>query len=116
MRRLIFALIVMGLAFTSAKASTGNEVLEGCRLLAVTAFWPQAANSFRAGECYGVLMTWAREGRRLSGRVRSCIPSSVTAGQLAKVVVRFMDSEPSILNEDFTGIVIAAFALSWPCD
>jgi Rap1a immunity proteins len=44
-----------------------------------------------------------------------CMPDNVSREQLVRVVIRFMETQPKYLNEDFRVVAIAALNVAWPC-
>lgn len=65
--------------------------------------------------CSGLVHGLAGVSKLLSPEYRSCVPSSVIAAQLARVVVKFIDQHPEGANLDFRVLALAAFHHEWPC-
>jgi hypothetical protein len=99
-----------------------NKLVEDCRHVAQslapsgvapsTALGAEACLSFIAGVVDGA--QWAARGgdRRL---FPICFPSGVSAGQLAKIVVKYGDDHPEKLNIASAAFVIFALQQAFPC-
>jgi Ssp1 endopeptidase immunity protein Rap1a len=51
----------------------------------------------------------------LPPRDRFCFPDDVTAGEAVQVVVAYLESNLTRLDEDFRPLAIAAMKQAWPC-
>jgi hypothetical protein len=112
-------LILINLTINSAKADntdhSANYYLPGCRAFADKHF---ADQPFLQGECVGITEGLAVLAPDLGpGFVisRSCMPDDVTLGQMATVVVRWLDQHPERWHEDFKALTLLALHDAWPC-
>ena len=118
MRRTIVAVTVTAFVFPAAAqqaTQSGNDLLEACRIVA-TGAPPTPKNGLQVGVCLGEMeaLNWLAPGQE-SERLRSCVPSSVTRQQMAKVVVAYLDQNLDRSTEPFEGLALEAFAHAWPC-
>jgi hypothetical protein len=67
------------------------------------------------GECGGIVKTLIFFSEKLPPKARFCMPREVTNGQAVRVVIAFMDANPSRLHEDFKMIAGEALHNAWPC-
>lgn len=74
-----------------------------------------ANDAILQGECGGIVKTLIFFSERLPPKVRFCMPREVTNGQAVRVVVAFMNANPSRLHEDFRMIAGEALHNAWPC-
>ena len=45
-----------------------------------------------------------------------CLPEEVTVGQVAKVVLKYLENHPEMLHEMAVGVVYAALFRAFPCE
>jgi hypothetical protein len=89
---------------------SANYLMDGCRAVADGTVGTAAAdpdNAFRAGMCLGELYTLRQ--------FTLCAPQAVTVGQVAKVVLAYLDRHPEKLHEKFVVLAATALAQTWPC-
>ena len=72
-------------------------------------------DTFRKGECGGIVETVAYLASFLPLDVRSCPPTGSTTGQAVRIVVSFLEAHPERLHEDFTDLAMEALRQAWPC-
>ena len=84
---------------------SANYFMPGCRSFADKI----QADLFLSGICMGSI-----EGV-LYGRSEVCPPKEVTGGQLARVVVQYIDARPARMHEDFRKLALEAVKAAWPC-
>ena len=51
----------------------------------------------------------------LPQHMRFCYPSGVNIGQMVQVVVRYLETHPARLHENFTLVAWVAMRDAWPC-
>jgi hypothetical protein len=103
-----YVILFFGLMLCLGSASatdfpSANEMLPGCR-----AYVNGATDSQQTEPCVGVV----------NGEIYdpvACKPEGVTADQIIRVVVQYMDSRPARLNEDFYDFMLEAVRKTWPC-
>jgi hypothetical protein len=96
-------------------ALRGDNLIDACRLIA-DGTAPTADKSFQAGICLGELaaLNWGAPGV-YDENLRSCVPTSVTRQELAKVLVDYLDQNRDRLREPFEGLALEALAHAWHC-
>ena len=62
--------------------------------------------------CLGIIVGLSYSGRS-DGTI--CMPVGVTREQAVRVVVQYIDGQPSRINEDFVPLAIEALQATWPC-
>jgi hypothetical protein len=67
------------------------------------------------GECGGIVKTLIYFSETLPPKVRFCMPREVTNGGAVRVIVAFMNANPSRLHEDFKKIAVESLNKAWPC-
>lgn len=102
-----------------AAGSDGNELLLQCRSVVRSMDTDQMNGSYGDGLCLGLIhgvkgMTWFLEDG-LSQPYRTCIPGDVNNGQAARIVVKFLESRPELLNQDRGTLVWRALKNAYPC-
>jgi hypothetical protein len=65
--------------------------------------------------CAGQLRALVYVSHVLSPELRSCVPDNLPNGQLTMVAVRFLETHPERMNEDFMALAMQAFREAWPC-
>jgi Rap1a immunity proteins len=74
-------------------------------------FRMQLAGNF----CAGQLRALAYVSHILPSDLRSCVPDGLPNGQLAIVAVRFLETHPQRMHEDFMALALQAYREAWPC-
>lgn len=116
MLRSRFSLILRGIVVLAALTLSGgfaagsepaNTVMAGCR--AVVENKNTDANIiYMRGYCLGLISG-------LSAGRENCAPAEVTNGQLARVVVQYIDARPARMHEEFRKLALEAMKAAWPC-
>jgi hypothetical protein len=65
--------------------------------------------------CSGVVHALVSVGPLLPPRLQFCPPMASSASQLARVVVQYVEANPSRMNDDFRQLTLEAFHDAWPC-
>jgi|SRR5271165_1259707 len=65
--------------------------------------------------CAGELRALAYVSRVLSSDLNSCVPDGIPNGQLALVVIHYIEARPAQMQEDFMKLAIRAYRDAWPC-
>lgn len=122
--------IAAGIALVSALGSsqvmaaeqtggTGNELLVQCQNAIQGINTGVYKNPFDTGMCFGTVsavMTMATFYKTsVENDIRICIPDGVTTGQGARIVVKFLQDRPELLNDDRSVLVWMALINSYPC-
>ncbi len=111
-RALILTALLASMGGAAAQqTSNANTYYAECK-----EFGEQQLDASKGGYfCSGLVHGLAGVGKYLSPEYRSCVPINVTAAQLARVVVKFIDEHPEGTNLDFRVLTLAAFHHEWPC-
>jgi len=94
--------------------NSANYLMPGCKALVALANSGRTADLAGSGVCVGTINTL----RTLSvaGLLHSvCIPQHATNGQVARVVVQYIDAQPARWHENFIALAIEALDKAWPC-
>jgi hypothetical protein len=105
------ALAIFGLVSLSARAAdnnynSANEFLPGCQELIAHQL------TFASGRCVGVIHGLAVLGQ-MSGLL--CPPDGVTREQYVRIVVKFIESQPETMHEDFDVLALVALRRAFAC-
>jgi hypothetical protein len=87
--------------------TTANEAMEGCRFFLTDQDHGTLKQINAQGYCRGAV-----EALIIANH---CAPEGVTIGQAVRVVVQYIDSQPSRLNEPFAALASEALKDTWPC-
>ena len=103
----IVVAISLGLFYSATGASAGgtaNEMMPGCR-----EFLTDGSNFYLQGFCAGILAGLSYTDSH------GCVPNAVTTGQVVRVVVKYIDSHPERMHEDFGALALEALRSAFPC-
>ena len=113
--------VALSLVAAQAGASTGNELLTSCKTmirLMDNGYKSDSANdAYDAGVCLG-FTSGVRSTislLELPESILSCPPTKATMGQLARVVVKFLEEHPAQLDGEQTLLTMLAFKEAFPC-
>jgi hypothetical protein len=118
--------IVIGLALVAAQPAlsqsvdvdSGNAYLPGCRAVVddkATAAKLKIEELLVGGKCMGVVSAMIGVSTFFAPEYRYCVPAGVNIGQGMKVVISYLDANPSQLHLDFRVLVHRAFKAAFPC-
>jgi hypothetical protein len=98
-----------------AQDNSAEAVLSGCK-----AFVEDRANGTEsmmlASFCSGVVYALGAAGQYVSmPEWRSCVPAGSTARELARVVLKYIETRPERTHEDFRRLTLEALHDAWPC-
>lgn len=115
-----FRLALAGVLFAGSafgQSLSANEVLPGCRDVIRGRSDPAQGEAalVKGGVCMGFLEAMRDMAALAEAKSRACVPPEVINGQVATVVVRYVDSRPAQWHEPFSGLVLAALHEAWPC-
>jgi Rap1a immunity proteins len=114
--RIILLTLSVALASSGAKAEedlySANHLLPGCKAFAEGRPYDAFAKGFCAGSIF-----WIGAMMSVSDNADACvhIPEQATGGQVARVVVRYMEQRPNRLHEPFGLLAAEALKDAWPC-
>lgn len=102
----------------NTSSTTGNMLLNACKA-AIDPSNTTNREPYARGLCMGIV-TGVADGDVIAsmygGQERQlCLPSNATKGQIARVVVQFMDQNPTFLHEELATLAWTALRLAWPC-
>src|SRR5262249_32402699 len=118
-RAVVSATLFVSATEATAQESPGdnsaNSVFSGCKAFVegrTTSSKLHAEGNF----CSGAVHALAGVGKYLSPpEWQSCVPANSTAGQLARVVINYIEARPQRMHEDFRLLTLEAFHYAWPC-
>ena len=114
MKTLLLIVVMFGLsgfARDSTPFADGNELHDECATAIVSSGY------YEGGHCFGMIEAYLQLSSQLSPRYfpAHCIPEAVTFGQMAKVVVRYLDQHPEQLHLMATLVIAKATHDGFPC-
>lgn len=113
------AVMLAGMMVSGAAMADGNALLTQCQQFIKAADGEKDFDRGQAGMCVGfvegVLSTTAFFGENLDNDAKLCIPKTATNGQLARVVVKYLEDNPAKLNQGKTGLVWLSMKDAYPC-
>jgi len=121
-RNLVGMTFVLSLCFTGlmmipasgADDHSANYYLPSCRDY-VNRRSVNPFKQFQQGECVGIIYAQSAYANSLPFQTaQSCVPDNATIGQMATVVVRWLDERPQRWNEDFRNLVLYALGKKHP--
>jgi hypothetical protein len=89
-----------------AEITSANEVMPGCRALIAHS---DESTDYWQGYCSGAVAAIVRVDPG------NCPPKGSTVGQGVRVVIKYIDSRPERLHEDFHDLAAEALRIAWPC-
>jgi hypothetical protein len=98
----ILLLLISGEAM-GREFGTANEMMPGCRAM-LTHDQP---NILRQGECIGAVAAITHIDSAV------CAPKDSTVEQAIRIVVRYIDSQPARLQENFYDLAVEALRAAW---
>jgi hypothetical protein len=104
-------LLLPTLALCESPVLSSLEVYSGCRNFVLNS----DTELFHQGLCAGMIDDLAYYRSMLAKDMRYCPPKGVTVGQVAQLVIDYMDAHPEILQKDFRGVAADALRAFWPC-
>jgi hypothetical protein len=99
----------------------GNELLEQCRIATDQNTIENVDNALIMGYCLGKIQGIRQTldifsyNYNLPPEQKVCIPTNVTNGQAARIVVKFLEDNPDQLHLSQTVLAIQAFKTAFPC-
>lgn len=114
---LIGGMIANGAAFSAVAADEANtgDMLQRSLADYRRVYEDRQMTTSQAEINYGVgLLVGAKDIAKAAGII--CIPDGVTLGQIAQVVLVYLNSNPERLHETASILVVDALVDVWPCD
>jgi hypothetical protein len=100
----ILLALICGARVATAE-NTANEIMPGCRELIAFSHDELWGQPF----CLGFLSGLSYASNH------GCAPKGVTQGQIARVVVKYIDSHPERMQEQFGILALEALTSAFPC-
>ena len=66
------------------------------------------------GLCGGIIIPARHFAGKPPSGSKACIPDSVSSGELARVVISFVEARPERMQESMQGLAIEAIREAWP--
>ena len=102
-------------AQTPTPDTSANSVFLGCKAFSEDRVTSSQLNQL-GNFCSGIVHGLAGVGQQLTPpEWQSCVPSTSTARQLARVVISYIEARPQRMHEDFRRLTLEAFHYAWPC-
>ena len=115
----IATVIVISATIASALADTdietANGVMPGCRGFLAAEASNSAAAAATMGDAYDYGFCTGHVAAVFHLVGRKCAPQAVPLDQNIRIVVQYIDSQPSRLHEPFDDLAAEAFIKAWPC-
>ncbi|MFV3283168.1 Rap1a/Tai family immunity protein [Pseudomonas sp. NY15356] len=112
---IVLAGVVAGSCTVSAAGHDGNELLRNCKEFIKDGSF----DALLAGECTGLIRGVASTVYFYSGDLKNdekfCMPDDVTNGQVARIVIKYLEDNPKILNRPDMALVWEALIDAYPC-
>jgi hypothetical protein len=112
-------LLAANTAWAQEGLHSGNDLLEGCRIASDPQHYANTTitvrMAYRAGLCGGFVSMGVAHARYMEKERRSCPPDGVTTGQVLKMLVKYLDDYPQMLNGDLRGVTLIVLKNAWPC-
>lgn len=105
--------ITLGLTSVGEAApdiESGNFMLPHCEH-----FVEKKSNDVWDGECVGAISALVVLGKELPDGFKNCLPKDVTRQQAARVIVKYMRSNPEKLHDSYIYLATTALSKAWPC-
>ncbi|SDW30438.1 hypothetical protein SAMN05444064_10219 [Pseudomonas syringae] len=114
----LWTIVVSGTV--SAAASDGNQLITACQAVVKYMDGNKNTDSYDFGYCIGIVE--ATEGSLmilndvLPKQFKTCYPTTgTTNGQKARIVVKFLQENPAMLNQPATYLAMYAYKAAYPC-
>jgi Rap1a immunity proteins len=103
-------------AQTTTIDTSANSVFLGCKAFTETQGTTNLQLNQLGNYCSGIVHGLAGISEYLTPlEWQSCIPSTSTARQMARVVISYIEARPQRMHEDFRRLTLEAFHHAWPC-
>jgi hypothetical protein len=99
-------------AEADSDTSSGSYFLRACSYFLGDKSSDTYVQTFDSGECSGAVQMLRYTSRRNAG---VCYPQQATSGQIARVIVKYLNDHPEKLHEDYRVLSVEALQKAWPC-
>jgi hypothetical protein len=101
----------------------GNELSDECTVALRSIEHPTNMDGFNTGACFGLvdgimetMQLWNTvDSQHNEARYHGCIPNEVTVGEAVKVVLKYLNDNPTQLHWRDTHLIAAALSKGYPC-
>jgi len=97
-------------AYAEADLNSANYIMRGCRALLEPDPPKDMNTKFLSTQCRAII-----RGLIYASSSRICPPQSEKANADVRVVVKFIDDQPTRLHERFFALALEALQAAWPC-
>jgi hypothetical protein len=108
-----------GMAMAEDQTGTGNELLVQCQNAIEGMNSGQYKHPMDVGICFGTVsavMSMALfYNSSVTNDIRICLPNNVNTGQATRIVVKYLQDRPELLNRDRSVLTWMALDNSYPC-
>ncbi|WP_371315581.1 Rap1a/Tai family immunity protein [Pseudomonas gingeri] len=116
----VMALVgAMGCGQAMAQTGDGNEFLVQCQNTIRGMDSGYYGDPLGVGTCFATVGTVvsmiAFYNSSVASNIRVCVPGNVNNGQAARIVVKFLQGRPDLLNLDRSVLTWMALSASYPC-
>ena len=110
------AVLTWALVGGQAMAVDGNQLLLQCQAL-IRSIESQGPDTYASGHCLGVVQGVTDMLVLYQDKLpkKFCVPSDVTYGQGVRIVVKYLQDNPKLLNNHDSVLVLAAYADAYGC-
>ena len=132
MKRLAFVVVVIAINLLPTRShaqqpqvTTGLDLLNKCQPAVDMASKDLTHfEGLEAASCMGyilgmkdMLTMWHIHSRGFGeeGQIQMCVPNEATVAELVRVVVKFLNDNPTELHEQEAAVVVSAFVSAYPC-
>lgn len=97
----------------------GNELASMCKSSIQQVTTMKSDDPIGAGRCFGLVegtvATILMVDKQNNAKPRFCLPKNVTTLQMLKVVDKYLDNNPALLNLNEPSLIVRAVVDAWPC-
>lgn len=119
----VFVLMLLCSPTLAQATHDGIELSEECTVALRTIEHPTNMDEFHMGACFGLVdgvmgtMTlWNTvDAQRNETKFHGCIPTEVTVEEAVKVVLKYLNDNPTQLHQRDASLVVSALAKGYPC-
>jgi hypothetical protein len=115
MRTTFIGLAMLALITTAAHPAedelSANANLPGCKAILRGKLLSTDPLVYPMGRCGGILIGLGYATHHYG----ACVPDNATIGQIARIVVTYIERQPERWHEDFRALALEAMRDAWPC-
>jgi hypothetical protein len=116
----IAAIALAGMMVSGTAMADGNQLIVACQAVIKYMDGTKTIDSFDFGYCIGIVEATEASlmivNSSLPKDLRTCFPGTgTTTGQKARIVVKFLQENPAMLNQQATYLAMEAYRTSYAC-